>query len=302
MEVFDLKYQLSYLPQVMRLEYLEWADHPEENQEERIEKKIQLFYDHMSDEDYCKLVLLEKEELIGFISLFPRDGEEDLTPWYATMYVLEKYRGHGYSKLLHQALIEEARKRNITTLYLKTVLNHFYEKLGAQYLRDLKTGEKLYRLDLYDYETERLHIRPTYVTDVSLLLKTDHQEETQKFLGGLKDYSLEEREEFLKEIISSPDSYPYTVWLEDIPIGFVQIKKLQDDYGLSYLFDYDYWKKGYCTEAVKKILFESFPISWNRMVAMTFPENKNSIRVLEKAGFQVHSQNDEFMIYELIKH
>lgn len=43
---------------------------------------------------FCKLILLEGTELIGFISIFPEDCEEekDLSPWYATMYVKKKYR------------------------------------------------------------------------------------------------------------------------------------------------------------------------------------------------------------------
>lgn len=34
-----------------------------------------------------------KKQLIGFISIFPTDGNErkDLSPWYATMYVKEQY-------------------------------------------------------------------------------------------------------------------------------------------------------------------------------------------------------------------
>ena len=42
-----------------------------------------------SNKLFCKLILIENNEIIGFISLFPEDCEEekDLKPWYATMYV-----------------------------------------------------------------------------------------------------------------------------------------------------------------------------------------------------------------------
>ena len=100
----------------------------------------------MLDKNFCKLVLIDNNELIGFISIFPNDCEEekDLSPWYATMYVKEKYRGRGYSKMLNDAIIKEAFNRGFEKLYLKTDLENYYEKFGAQYIKKLSSGEKLY--------------------------------------------------------------------------------------------------------------------------------------------------------------
>lgn len=99
----------------------------------------------MNDKNYCKLILLFKKELVGFISIFPHDSDEreELTPWYATMYVKEEYRGMGYSKLLNEAILSEAKKRNIEKLYLKTYLKNYYEKFGAKYIEMLENGEQL---------------------------------------------------------------------------------------------------------------------------------------------------------------
>lgn len=95
---------------------------------------------------YCKLVLLDNDTLIGFISIFPTDGNErnDLSPWYSTMFVKEKFRGKGYSKILNDAILQEAKKRGFRKLYLKTNLTNYYEKFGAIFLDNLKNGEKLY--------------------------------------------------------------------------------------------------------------------------------------------------------------
>lgn len=51
--------------------------------------------------------------LLGFISLFETDEKErqDLKPWYATMYVKKEYRGKGYSKILNEAILSEAKNR-----------------------------------------------------------------------------------------------------------------------------------------------------------------------------------------------
>lgn len=71
-----------------------------------------------------------------------------MSPWYATMYVKKEFRGNGYSKLLNDSILTEAKNRGFTKIYLKTSLVNYYEKFGANYIETLKTGEKLYCFDL----------------------------------------------------------------------------------------------------------------------------------------------------------
>ena len=98
MTIYNLKDKLEYLDEVARLEYEEWADNKEENKEERIKRKKEKICCMFSNKFFCKLILVENNELVGFISIFPEDCEEEkeLTPWYATMYVKKEYRNHGY--------------------------------------------------------------------------------------------------------------------------------------------------------------------------------------------------------------
>ncbi len=150
MEIYNLENRIEYLDEVARLEYEEWADNKEENKQERIERKKMKISNMFIDKSFCKLILLDKDILVGFISLFPNDGEEekDLTPWYATMYVKKEYRKQGCSKLLHNAILEEAKNRGFIILYLKTDLNNYYEKFGAIFIKKLNSGEKLYKIEL----------------------------------------------------------------------------------------------------------------------------------------------------------
>ena len=64
------------------------------------------------------------------------------------MYVKKEYRGHGYSKILNDAILKEARERGFKEIYLKTTLNDYYEKFGAIFIKKLKTGETLYKFEL----------------------------------------------------------------------------------------------------------------------------------------------------------
>lgn len=151
LNIYNIKDKQEYIKEVAILTQREWGKYA--NEEEfniKIEKKIKKIIELLDNPSYCKLILLDDKELIGFISIFPSDGEErqDLTPWYATMYVKEEYRGFGYSKILNKAILDEAKNRGFDKIYLKTDLVNYYEKFGAKYMEDLSNGEKLYYIEL----------------------------------------------------------------------------------------------------------------------------------------------------------
>ena len=150
MKIYNLKDKMEYLDEVAKLEYEEWAENKEENREARIERKKEKICSMFCNKSYCRLILINNNKLIGFISLFPSDCEEEkeLTPWYATMYVKKEYRNNGYSKLLNDAILNETKNRKFKTIYLKTTLKNYYEKFGAIFIKELKSGEYLYKFEL----------------------------------------------------------------------------------------------------------------------------------------------------------
>ena len=152
LKIYDLKEKPKYIEEISILTQKEWGEKNLSQKEFnlRIKEKISKIKSNLNNFNYCKLILLEDNILIGFISIFPNDCEErkDLSPWYATMYVKEEYRGKGYSKILNDAIIAEARKRNFTKLYLKSSLKNYYEKFGAKHIETLNNGEKLYYIDI----------------------------------------------------------------------------------------------------------------------------------------------------------
>ena len=152
LKIYNLKDKPKYIEEVATLTQKEWGQKNLSISEfkAKVKNKILKIKANFKNANYCKLILLDNEELVGFISIFPKDGNErtDLSPWYATMYVKEKYRGNGYSKILNDAILAEARKRNINKIYLKTDLENYYEKFGAKFLELLSTGEKLYYFEI----------------------------------------------------------------------------------------------------------------------------------------------------------
>ena len=145
MKIINLKEEYICLEDYVRLCSLEWGS-PKSDDE--VKEKVSSILS--GDKVISVLGLVDDDTLIGFISLFKYDGDErrDLSPWYATMYVKSEFRGKGYSKLLNDAIIEEARNLGYSKIYLKTDLVNYYEKFGAKYLEDLECGEKLYYIEL----------------------------------------------------------------------------------------------------------------------------------------------------------
>ena len=150
LNIFNIKDKLEYLEEVISLEHDEWANDYLDNRDERIKNKIAKVKKLLGDNDFCKLILLDGDKLVGFISLFAHDCDKypNLTPWYATMYVKKEYRRLGYSKILNESILKEAKNRGFRCVYLKTNLNNYYEKFGAKYMGNINDIEKLYKIEL----------------------------------------------------------------------------------------------------------------------------------------------------------
>ena len=149
MEVVNIKNNDLLLTEYIKLCNSEWGSI-------KTEEELEIFINNKKnkiingDKVISVLGLIDNNNLIGFISLFKYDGDErhDLSPWYATMFVKKEYRKKGYSKILNDAILIEAKSLGYDKVYLKTDLVNYYEKFGAKYIEDLNNGEKLYYIDL----------------------------------------------------------------------------------------------------------------------------------------------------------
>ena len=149
-------------------------------------------------------------------------------------------------------------------------------------------------ISLLPIETERLIIRPTSTEDIDMILKMDKQEVTQKYLGGIKNKTREERIAFLEKKASKfkdniAGSLTIVLKETNIPIGFIglSIDDNNNNAEISYIYDQEYTNKGYCTEASKKLLEIAFKkLELKKVYADTIEGNISSVRVLEKLGFK----------------
>lgn len=151
MEIINIKNNLNFLREYIKLCSMEWGSYDsDEELNISIDKKNQ----ELLSNNYGKLIsvlgLIDNGALIGFISLFKYDGnkKKDLTPWYSTMYIKKEYRRNGYSKILNDAILLEAKYLGYSKIYLKSDLINYYEKFGAICIGKLNAGENLFYIEL----------------------------------------------------------------------------------------------------------------------------------------------------------
>ena len=149
MNILNIKNDNKYLGEYIKLCNSEWGQSRDNIELDKyVEEKINKILSN--DKVISIFGLIDNDIMLGFISLFKYDGDErrDLSPWYATMYVKEEYRGLGYSKILNKAILDEALRLGYNRVYLKTDLVNYYEKFGAKYYGKLNNGEKRYYFEI----------------------------------------------------------------------------------------------------------------------------------------------------------
>ena len=163
-------------------------------------------------------------------------------------------------------------------------------------------NEKL--IALLPLETERLIIKPTSVDDIDMILKMDKQEVTQKFLGGVKNKTREERIKFLEKKASKfADNIAgsLTVYLKEsnTPIGFTGLSINEDDNNAKFFF---MWIKS----AIKDFgsLLGEHNFEYGSVVRKMFGEQKlkdfgydKKYNLVPPTPIKVESQNKPWLEY-----
>ncbi|HEX2958086.1 MAG TPA: GNAT family N-acetyltransferase [Chitinispirillaceae bacterium] len=166
-------------------------------------------------------------------------------------------------------------------------------------------------------ETKRLLIKP--LTAEELKRHFDSPDDFAKEIGLIPSQSLidnETREAILKDLLpniadTTKDSLFYTMWIvieksKNAIIGGICFHGEPDEKGdveIGYGTDLEYRNKGYMTETISGL------VQWIRenkkvtsITAETEHTNISSIKVLEKNGFKLYQQSDNFLIMKLKLH
>ncbi|MBD79745.1 MAG: GNAT family N-acetyltransferase [Crocinitomicaceae bacterium] len=155
-------------------------------------------------------------------------------------------------------------------------------------------NEQLSLLDL-KIETERLLIRPFEKRDIQASYEMNLDAEVSRYTGDGGVVSLEEIEKRIVEnVFGNYNKYGFGRLAVEIKgenkfIGFTGLKYLpdMDEVDLGYRFMREYWGQGIATEsAVASINFGFKTLELDRIIGLALPQNKPSVRILEKLFFR----------------
>ncbi|MEM9078238.1 MAG: GNAT family N-acetyltransferase [Bacteroidota bacterium] len=158
---------------------------------------------------------------------------------------------------------------------------------GVFYLRAYKFQSKVYT----NIETERLLIRPINVKDANFIIDLVNSKGWLQFIGDRNVSTRRDAESYIQRTLDNQDFFYNVFELKKTrkAIGIITFLKREDevypDMGFALLPEFE--KKGYALEASTAYFVKIKSIKkFDRIIAITMPENIKSIGLLRKLGFQ----------------
>ena len=170
---------------------------------------------------------------------------------------------------------------------------------------------------MIDIKKEDLRVRTLMPKDRPFLLKWLTDDRVLEFYGG-RDQNFTELD-IIREYYEEDKEIATRLIVEcnDIPIGYVQVYDMIDEFYDSYHYDKrneivycmdqfigepDYWNRGIGTRFMKMILeYLVTEKSANAVILDPHQNNLRAVRMYEKVGFEIVDQNEEeyIMVCEL---
>ncbi len=149
-------------------------------------------------------------------------------------------------------------------------------------------------------ETERLILRSQQPEDTETIVKMFADAEVMRFIADGNVIPRNIAEQSVNRWNEYERKHGFTSWAvvrkeDDVFIGKCGFNYLPDnsDIELSYMLDEPYWGNGYASEVAKATLDHGLnKLGLKRVVALVYPQNSPSIRVIEKSGFKYEKEYD----------
>ncbi len=158
-------------------------------------------------------------------------------------------------------------------------------------------------------DTERLIIRPIYLEDASFICELLNSKGWLKFIGDRNISNKKDAENYIQNILDNGNFFYHVFELKASrkPIGIITFLKREDekfpDFGFAILPEFE--KHGYAFEASTAYLKKIEPKNtYQNIIAITIPDNKKSIGLLQKLGFHYtgdHKKGEEILSYYSLK-
>ena len=161
-------------------------------------------------------------------------------------------------------------------------------------------------------ETKRLYIRPFTRNDARALHMIFGDVRVMERIPSGPSHTLEQTQRRLEKIMEWQEKDGLSLWAleqKDDTIligdcGLIPVEGRGPEIELSYDIAYEFWGRGYATEAARACLRYGFEkLKLNRIIALTYADHIASLRVLQKIGMtyekSVHLYNRDLVQYSL---
>ena len=160
--------------------------------------------------------------------------------------------------------------------------------------------------------TARLHIRLLRHDDTDAVYRIYGDPEAMRYVGSTgKARTREQTGKDVAGFIADRERHGFGLWAADLResgetigmCGLIPVEGSGPDVEVVYVLEQPAWGRGYATEMARACLaagFASFGLE--RIIALAYPANGPSIRVMQKAGMQpagtMHAHGHELVCYE----
>ncbi|WP_295524900.1 GNAT family N-acetyltransferase [Novosphingobium sp. Chol11] len=148
-------------------------------------------------------------------------------------------------------------------------------------------------------QTQRLTLRPARADDLDALYAIMRQPRAMAYWSTPPHEHPDQTADFLEGMMTIPSDLgeDFIAENEGRLIGKVGLYRFPE---LGYLFDPDFWGKGFAREAMVAVITRAFEVhSLPRLTADVDPRNDASIRLLERLGFcETHRATKTILVGE----
>jgi len=156
----------------------------------------------------------------------------------------------------------------------------------------------------------KIELRCFQLTDVPKVFQMSKEKSLIHFLPDQEYADLEEAEEVLSYLMAQYseneriEKFPFVLGIErtssDELIGHIGVSQVKEGIELGYAIEETYQGMGYASLAVEKMCQKiAADSTLSDIYGIVDPENKASIRVLEKSGFVKATQAKDKLYYQL---
>ena len=141
-------------------------------------------------------------------------------------------------------------------------------------------------------ETERLILRPLTLGDAEACFGWNSDERVTKYMSYPTYTDISQTVDWIKSTFTDESEWIWAFVLkeENRVIGTGSIgpsARMNGYWGIGYNLHYDYWHRGYCTEAMRAIIdFAHRELGANKICSSHAVDNPRSGKVMEKCGLK----------------